>query len=175
MFCYCPSCASKNILFKDNHVFQCPDCGFVYYHNTAAATALVVDTGGRVMFVRRGKDPAAGKLDLPGGFVNPREGAIEGLIRECREELGWAPISRPPVLFASFPNVYPYKNIVYNTCDLYFSVQEYGLTEDALSLQQDEISGVEFIKYDEIQFNRMAFDSTRSALRVYLGQRLGTV
>jgi ADP-ribose pyrophosphatase YjhB (NUDIX family) len=168
MFCYCPSCASKDIRFIDNHVFRCPDCGFVYYHNTAAATALVVDTGGQIMFVRRGKEPAAGKLDLPGGFVNPHEGAVEGLIRECREELGWAPEPKSLVMFASFPNIYPYKNIVYNTCDLYFSVMEHGLKKDTLRLQQSEISGVEFIKYDEIPFNNIAFDSTRSAVHFYL-------
>jgi ADP-ribose pyrophosphatase YjhB (NUDIX family) len=168
MFCYCPSCASKNIRFIDDHVFRCPDCGFVYYHNTAAATALIADTGESILFTRRGKEPAAGKLDLPGGFVNPREGAIEGLIRECREELGWAPDNGSLVLFASFPNIYPYKNIVYNTCDLYFAARVDGLTKESFSLQQSEISGVEFITYDDIRFDDIAFDSTRRAARAYL-------
>ncbi|MDR0663226.1 MAG: NUDIX domain-containing protein [Spirochaetaceae bacterium] len=153
----------------DNRVFRCPDCGFVYYHNTAAATALIADTGGCILFTRRGKEPAAGKLDLPGGFVNPREGAVEGLIRECREELGWTPERGSLVLFASFPNVYPYKNIVYNTCDFYFTARiDDGLTEESFNLQQSEISGVEFIKYDEVRLEKLAFESTRLAARAYL-------
>jgi ADP-ribose pyrophosphatase YjhB (NUDIX family) len=172
MFCYCPSCASKNIRFVDNRVFRCPDCGFAYYHNTAAATGLIADTGESLLFTRRSKEPAAGKLDLPGGFVNPREGAVEGLIHECREELGWEPDRDALVLFASFPNVYPYKNIVYNTCDLYFAVPVEGLTEESFNLQQSEISGVEFIRYGEIRLENMAFESTRSAVRAYL-EKLG--
>jgi ADP-ribose pyrophosphatase YjhB (NUDIX family) len=171
MFNYCPSCASKNIRFEDAHVFKCPDCGFVYYHNTAAATALLVDTGSSIMFVRRGKEPAAGKLDFPGGFVDPHEGAIDGLIRECREELGWAPERGALSLFASFPNVYPYKNIVYNTCDLFFSVRVEGSIEKIekmFRLQAQEIASVVFIGYDRINLDEIAFESARAAVRLYL-------
>jgi tRNA(Ile2) C34 agmatinyltransferase TiaS len=44
MFQYCPACASKNIQFGGNK-FHCPDCGFTYYHNTAAASGCVIKTG----------------------------------------------------------------------------------------------------------------------------------
>lgn len=171
MFNYCPSCASPNIRFEDAHVFKCPDCGFVYYHNTAAATALIVDTGGSVMFVRRGKEPAPGKLDLPGGFVDPQEGAIDGLIRECREELGWTPERSSLTLFASFPNVYPYKNIVYNTCDLFFSVrldEAVEKMESLFRLQRQEIASVVFAGYDKINLDDIAFDSVKAAISLYL-------
>ncbi|MDR3343116.1 MAG: hypothetical protein LBT14_10110 [Treponema sp.] len=47
--------------------------------NTAAATACIINTGETFMFTVRGKEPAQGKLALPGGFVNPGEGAIDGL------------------------------------------------------------------------------------------------
>jgi ADP-ribose pyrophosphatase YjhB (NUDIX family) len=169
MFRYCPSCASKNIRFENNHVFRCPDCGFVYYHNTAAATALVIDTGECIAFVRRGKEPAAGKLDLPGGFVNHNEGAIDGLLRECQEELGWKPDRGALSLFASFPNVYPYKNIVYNICDLFFSVHVRDFTPGAL--QRGEIAALELIKYDAVDLDEIAFASVRAALNVYLNVR----
>jgi ADP-ribose pyrophosphatase YjhB (NUDIX family) len=168
MFRYCPFCASENIRFEDDHIFRCPDCGFVYYHNTAAATALVIDTGERIAFVRRGKEPARGKLDLPGGFIEPRESAVDGLLRECYEELGWKPCRGDISLFASFPNVYPYKNIVYNTCDLFFSVHSKDFAPEALQLQRGEISGLELIKYDDIVLSEIAFDSARAAVNVYL-------
>jgi ADP-ribose pyrophosphatase YjhB (NUDIX family) len=87
-------CASENIRFADNKVFHCPDCGFVYYHNTAAAAGCIISvpeigggdafTAERIMFLVRGKEPALGKLDLPGGFVNPGEGILEGLCRELQ-------------------------------------------------------------------------------------------
>jgi hypothetical protein len=133
MFKFCPSCAAEKIVFSRN-AFRCPDCGFVYYHNTAAATGCVISVpetagGPRLLFLVRGKEPAKGKLDLPGGFVDPGEGALECLYREFKEEIGCTPpvpagvpLTEIFTLVASFPNVYPYKNIPYNTCDLYFSL-----------------------------------------------------
>ena len=179
MFNFCPSCASKKIDFKDGKVFRCPDCGFVYYHNIAAATGCVIsvpgDDGERLVFLVRGKEPAVGKLDLPGGFVDIGEGAIEGLYREMREEIGWTPpvpqgadLSGVFSLFASFSNIYEYRGVKYNTCDLYFSVSAPGLLPQDLHLEQAEIAGVRFLKPEEIDFNEFAFESTRRALKTYL-------
>jgi ADP-ribose pyrophosphatase YjhB (NUDIX family) len=192
MFTYCPSCASQNIRFEKNKVFRCPDCGFTYYHNIAAATGCVItvpsgegssvhdggsgrEGGGRIVFLVRGKEPAKGKLDLPGGFVDLKEGALDGLIRELQEEIGWTPLipqgesaAHCVTLFASFPNVYPYKNIVYNTCDLFFTCSAPGLTEGDLHLQESEVAGVRFLKASEINYDDLAFDSTRRAIRAFI-------
>jgi ADP-ribose pyrophosphatase YjhB (NUDIX family) len=178
MFTFCPSCASKNIAFEKGKYFRCPDCGFVYYHNTAAATGCIIEADGRLLFLVRGKEPAKGKLDLPGGFVDPGEGALEGLYREIREELGWTPPVPPGAdtfsaftFFASFSNRYPYKNIVYNTCDMYFYLSAPGLSERDLTLEKAEITAVRFLKPEEIDFDEIAFDSTRRAVREYLDKR----
>jgi ADP-ribose pyrophosphatase YjhB (NUDIX family) len=171
MFNYCPSCASKNIRFENGRKFSCPDCGFVYYHNTAAATGCVIRTAGGILFLVRGKEPARGKLDLPGGFVDPGESVIEGLRRECLEELGWSP---PPLsgggfsLFASFPNVYPYKGVSYNTCDMFFAVEAPQLSEKDLRLEETEIAAVRFIRPEDINCDELAFDSTRRAVKAYV-------
>jgi len=181
MFKFCPMCASEKISFSGGNVFRCPDCGLVYYHNTAAATGCVISvpdegTGGeRILLLVRGKEPGKGKLDLPGGFVDPGEGALEGLYREIQEELGWsppvlqgAPLTKVFTLFASFPNVYLYKDIPYNTCDLYFSLSAPGLRMDDLRPRQGEIAAIRLLKPEEIDFNEFAFDSTRRAIRAYL-------
>ena len=169
MFTYCPDCGSRNIVFRNNRVFKCPDCGFTYYHNTAAATGCIIATADGVVLLVRGCEPSKGKLALPGGFVDPGEGALEGLRRELREEIGWEP---PPgtevTLFASFPNVYPYKNIVYNTCDLFFTLEAPGLSEKDLRLAEGEISGIRFLSPDEIEIESLAFDSTRRAIEAYI-------
>jgi ADP-ribose pyrophosphatase YjhB (NUDIX family) len=174
MFRYCPSCASTNITVENNRIVRCPDCGFVFFQNTAAAAALVLDTGESLLFVRRNKEPRAGKLDLPGGFVEPGEGAFDGIIRECLEEIGWAPPPRSLVLFASFPNIYPYKNIVYNTCDLFWALKPADvkptIKNEIFTLQKSEVSAVEFIKYSQIDFDEIAFDSARRAVRFYLDE-----
>jgi len=172
MFNYCPKCASKNITFKEGKVFRCPDCSFVYYHNIAAATGCLIsvpeaDGSEKIMFLVRGKEPAIGKLDLPGGFVDIGEGVIEGLYRELKEEIGWVPPSVPG-LFASFSNVYEYKGLKYNTCDMYFYVSARGLRAEDLHLEESEINGVCFLKPDEIDFSQLAFPSTVKAVKKYL-------
>jgi ADP-ribose pyrophosphatase YjhB (NUDIX family) len=167
MFQFCPACGSRNINF-DGRSFHCPDCGFVYYHNTAAATGCVIESGGLVVFLVRGHDPAKGKLALPGGFVDPGEGALDGLRRELREEIGWEPPAGAALrLFASFPNVYPYKGIVYNTCDLFFTVQAPGLSEKDLHPAQGEVAGIRFLKPGDVKGEDLAFDSTRRAISAF--------
>ena len=191
MFTFCPSCASGSIAFEKGKVFRCPDCGFTYYHNTAAASGCVISipggdtplpagggSGERILLLVRGKEPAMGKLDLPGGFVEPGEGVLEGLCRELREEIGWTPpvppgasLSQVYTLFASFPNVYPYKNITYNTCDLFFTVSAPGLREADLCLERAEVAAVRFIRPEAINYDDLAFESARRAMRAYCALR----
>jgi ADP-ribose pyrophosphatase YjhB (NUDIX family) len=172
MFNFCPSCASKSITFNEGKVFRCPDCGFTYFHNIAAATGCLIFVPERKEFVFtvRGKEPGKGLLDMPGGFIDPGEGALEGLSRELREELGWTPPGEADVfrLYASFPNVYAYKGVNYNTCDLYFSVSAPGLKRENFNPDPAEIADVLFLKPLEIDLSRFAFESTKKAVKVFL-------
>ena len=179
MFNFCPSCASKKITFNEGKFFRCPDCGLVYYHNVAAANGCIIvmpdGDSERLVFLVRGKEPGIGKLDLPGGFVDPGEGVLDGLYRELREEINWTPqipngakLSDVFKLFASFSNVYKYKGIDYNTCDMYFSIRAPGLKPEDLRRQETEIADILFLKPDEIDFSRFAFPSTVKAVKTYL-------
>ena len=182
MFQYCPCCAASGIDFVNNRYFYCKACGFTYYHNTAAAVGCIISTGSHIMFLVRAKEPSLGKLDVPGGFIDPGEGALEGLLRECQEEIGWPPAAQPGkasgnkkssprfTFFASFPNVYPYKGIIYNTCDLFFSITAPDLTEADLTLDRGENREVRFIRPENIDLSELAFDSTRRAVEAYLAK-----
>ncbi|MCL2067587.1 MAG: NUDIX domain-containing protein [Treponema sp.] len=180
MFNFCPSCASEKISFEQGKLFFCPDCDFKYYHNTAAAAGCIIsipseDRGERLLFIIRGREPGKGKLDLPGGFVDPGEGVVESLYRELQEEIGWSPpipagasLTGAFQFFASFPNKYPYKGVLYNTCDSFFSVSAPELRESDLHLERAEIAGVRILKPEEIDFKDIAFESARMAIRAYL-------
>ncbi len=54
------------------------------------ATHTTVDAGvvqsGYILLVKRGTHPGKGLLALPGGFINPEERLVDGMIRELREE-----------------------------------------------------------------------------------------
>ena len=182
MFKYCPSCASEKINFEEGKFFRCPDCGFVYFHNIACATGCLISVpsadGEKLLFTVRAKDPGKGLLDMPGGFVDKGEGVLEGLYREIKEELGWVPpaghdknLANVFKLYASFPNIYPYKGIKYDTCDLYFSISVPGLKPEDLHPEQEEIAAVRFLYPEEIQLDLFAFESTRRAVKVYLADR----
>ena len=115
----------------------------------------------------RAKDPASGKLDFPGGFVDPGEGALEGLKRECREELGWEP-DGDFSLFASFPNIYSYRGISYNTCDLFFTTQAPKLRIEDLKLDKEENLEARFVDPRLVHPDDLAFDSTKKAIEAYI-------
>jgi ADP-ribose pyrophosphatase YjhB (NUDIX family) len=137
----------------------------------ASATGCIIDTGQAIVLLVRAKEPAKDKLDLPGGFVNPDEEAVMGLRRECQEELGWDPGSDCSFLGA-LPNTYPYKGIIYKTCDFFFTVSAPTLKESDFRLDPEEIKGVRFIKYREINIEDLAFDSTKRAVKAFLNTRI---
>ncbi|MGR0221716.1 NUDIX hydrolase [Agromyces sp. ZXT2-6] len=53
-----------------------------------AASAVVTDADGRVLLVRRGREPQRGRWSVPGGRVEPGETLEEAAAREVHEETG---------------------------------------------------------------------------------------
>ncbi len=50
--------------------------------------AIIKDPGGRLLLIKRGHAPQAGRWSLPGGRVEPGETDQQAVIREIREETG---------------------------------------------------------------------------------------
>ena len=50
--------------------------------------AIIRDPAGRLLLIKRGHDPEAGRWSLPGGRVEPGESDAQALVREMREETG---------------------------------------------------------------------------------------
>lgn len=53
-----------------------------------AVSALVADELGRILLARRAHEPARGRWDTPGGFLDEAEEPEAALRRELREETG---------------------------------------------------------------------------------------
>lgn len=172
-FKFCPMCASQKIQNKENRKWICPDCGFDLYANVASAVGIIIrDKYSNVLFEVRAKEPAKGMLALPGGFVDFDEKAEDAVVRECIEEIG---VKVGGIEFlCSNPNTYPYKNIEYKTCDLFFVAQlssEYDSIEDfikTLKPQESEVTGFAFHKIntlEDIDKLPLAFESSRKTLK----------
>lgn len=170
-FQHCPACGSPELAWNGINRFSCGQCGFVFFHNTAAACGAILlhrgkeDHQDRILLLVRGKEPALGKLDFPGGFIDPGESAEDALAREIQEEIGIQVASLE--YFWSAPNRYEYRGVTYNTCDLVFVGHTSQLPRQ---LQENEIAGYRLVRPADIDLEAIAFPSLREALRRYIQQ-----
>ena len=162
IFKYCPNCKSENIEFPDNRRFYCHDCNFTYYHNIAAAVAIVFTFKDKVLFTVRNVDPDKGKWDLPGGFIDPGENAEAAACREIKEELGLNIQPDDLEYITTSPNNYLYKNVPYRTMDIFY---ECPLQTDVIKIAaEDEIQELIWVKRSEINVNQIGFVSIQKVI-----------
>jgi mutator protein MutT len=165
LFRHCPRCATgqPSVDARDVGPFRCAACGFVLYFSPCGAVAtIVVRPDGQALLVRRAQDPAAGKLGMPGGFLDPGESAEEALRREVREEIG-LDVDHPEYL-CSHPNRYHYRGVTYATIDLFFVVRI------PAAARPEALDGVEDVVWRDplsMPLEELAFDSMRAALVHY--------
>jgi len=165
-FNFCPSCGRAGPSFTGGRRWHCEVCGFDYFHNVATAAGIILDMAGEIVFIERAHEPRKGALAIPGGFVDPGERAEDAALRECLEEIGWAP---PSLCFvASFPNVYEFGGVSYNTCDLFFCYR-FGEVGDLprFALRDGEALSLRLVRPSLLGRDELAFPSLALALEAY--------
>ncbi len=165
MFRHCPACGAPDLAFDGCNRYDCRTCGFLFYQNTAAACGVILRYEDAVLLLRRGREPALGMLDFPGGFVDPGESAERAVQREIREEIGID--ARDLRYFCSGPNRYRFHDVLYHTCDLVFTGT---IDEPPRSLQTSEVDAYVLVKRAEIRIEEIAFPSLRSAMDEYISR-----
>ena len=83
---FCPRCAGP--LGQGSDHLVCESCGERYWANSIPGVQGILERDGRVLLARRGLEPRKGCWDLPGGFLQETERAVDGLRREFLEETG---------------------------------------------------------------------------------------
>lgn len=168
IFKYCPCCGSARFVEKDEMAKHCLDCAFVYYFNiSAAAAAFIVNDNGELLVCKRGKEPAKGTLDLPGGFTALHETGEEGIEREVREETGLK-MTACRYLF-SLPNIYPYSGFTVHTLDAFYLCR----VEDARCIEaQDDVSEAYWIPFGQLNPDDFGLISIRKAVRRFVEEAL---
>ena len=162
---FCPKCGNESLSWDGEKKWNCKDCDYVLFHNVAGAVAVVIKCGDEILLTRRNQEPKKGKLDLAGGFVDPKESAEETCARELFEEMKInIDISKLKYL-ASLPNIYEYKSIIYNTLDIFYEYESEEKFE--VKLEISEISETVWLKIKDIKPAEIAFDSQRFFLEKY--------
>lgn len=163
---YCPHCGQSGFKSEKGHRWQCPACGFEYFHNVASAVAGMLICGDQVLLAQRKFDPGKGLWDLPGGFVDYDESLEQAMAREAKEELGVSGLTWQYLV--SFPNRYLYKGVLYRTQDAFFKAE----VAQRLTVQpQDDVAEALWVPIADISLEEVAFSSVRQALaQLQLGQ-----
>jgi len=165
-FTHCPACGTLRSDAGQNPL-RCAACGFVFHFGPITAVAAIVkDAEGRVLFLRRAKDPGKGKLGIPGGFVDVGESLEAALVREVLEETNLTAIEWQYLV--SFPNEYHYRGTVIPVTDMFFTCRVESF--DNMKPQDGEVTSFEFEKLTPDVLEEIAFVSNRQALEYYLNQ-----
>ena len=156
---YCPNCGKETLQWEQEKKWFCTSCKFTLYHNVAGAVAILIQHGNEILFTKRNQEPQKGKLDLPGGFVDPKEAAEKTCQREIWEELNWEIDQKNLKYLGSLPNTYLYKNILYKTIDLFYGYEVFEKPE--FNLEKNEIASTRWIQINELNIEDLAFDSQK--------------
>jgi 8-oxo-dGTP pyrophosphatase MutT (NUDIX family) len=163
---FCVKCAQPSLDKQGEKAFRCNLCDFVYFHNVASAVCAMIVCNGEILLVERAQQPAKGKWDFPGGFVDYNESNEQALERELIEELQ-LPINGMQYLFSQ-PNRYLYKEILYNTLDSFFEIKLN--VKPSFVLQQTEVSRYLWIGVHDVNIEQLAFTSGQLALERYVSR-----
>ena len=163
LFQYCPVCGSSTFVVNNVKSKRCEMCGFTYYANPSSATAAFIVRNGCLLVARRGKDPARGTLDLPGGFVDMNETAEEGMQREILEETGLQALSMN-YLF-SIPNLYEYSGMTIHTLDMFYRVE---VAADAVPRAADDAAELFWVPLDDVRPEQFGLWSISQAVGLFL-------
>lgn len=163
-FRYCPVCGSKHFEENGPKSKRCDNCGFEYYQNpSSAVAAFITNSRGELLVERRGKEPAKGMLDLPGGFCDAAETAEEAIAREIKEETGLD--AKVEGYMFSQPNVYLYAGMNIHTLDLFYRCTVPG---NETPVAADDAAEAFWLPIADVHTEQFGLRSIRYALRQFL-------
>lgn len=161
-FHHCPRCGQR-VSPPADCFFQCGACGFRLYFNPTVAVAVFIERAdGRVLLIRRAKDPGRGRWAPPGGFIDMGETAEVAAVREVREEVGLE--LRELSFICSQPNQYPFAEVTYPVLDLFFrATADDGDAQGA----SEEVTSLGWVDPNSVSAEELAFPSMQQAWRVW--------
>lgn len=164
---FCPKCGKSEWQEVMPNMRVCKICAYENYKNpTIGASGLVFDDRGRLLVVRRAKDPAKGTLDIPGGFCEVGEKVEDAVKREIFEETGIV-VEATEFLF-DLPNDYEYRGIDLYPLDFFFKCKLIDMSRIKLDLKEN--SEILFISPSELNPDDFGLLTNRQAIKLYFNK-----
>ena len=163
LFRFCPHCGVTRAAASGEPALHCAGCGFTYYFNpTVAVGAILLRADDHALFIRRAKEPAKGRLAVPGGFVDIGETAETALRREIREEVNLEVGALE--FLCSHTNDYHYRDVTYPVLDFFFIARALAATEAAAL---DGVESLCWLEPARVDLDEIAFPSIRAAVELF--------
>jgi ADP-ribose pyrophosphatase YjhB (NUDIX family) len=162
LYRFCPQCGGRleKRLIKPGEPQRlvCTACDFIFYIDPKLSVIAVIPMDGGVVMVRRAINPGYGLWVVPGGFVDMGEVVEEAVVRETQEETF---LTVRPIRLLNIYSYPDHRTIIAAYVTEYIS-GELGAGDETLEAR---VFGL-----NEIPWPKIAFSSTKEALREYISQ-----
>lgn len=165
IFRHCPVCGNelKSTVIKGNEpprlVCKDKNCRFVFYLDPKLVACAIVEKDDKIVLVKRGLSPERGKWVIPGGYVDRGEEVETAAVRETKEEC------KIDIRLKDLLGVYSYAGYL-EVVIVYLAEYESGNLEAG-----DESTDIRLLSPGDIPWEKLAFESTRDALRDYCNSK----
>jgi len=160
---FCPACGSPLELHslrpEEPQRLVCSGCGGVVYLDPKVVACVILEIGGKILLLRRKRPDDSERWLLPGGYVDEGEQVEQAAVREIREEVELDVQLDGLVGVFSYPG-WPPVIIVYH-----------ARLDRGDPKAGEETEDLALFAPEEIPWDKLAFPSTRDALRAHLEQR----
>jgi 8-oxo-dGTP diphosphatase len=159
---FCPQCGGRLekrlVKPREPHRLVCTACGFIFYIDPKLSVIAVIPIEQGVVMVRRAINPGYGLWVVPGGFVDMGEVVEDAVVRETQEETF---LTVRPIRLLNIYSYPDHRTIIAAYVTEYVS-GELGAGDETLEAR---VFGLK-----EIPWPRIAFSSTKEALREYISR-----
>ena len=87
---FCPRCGHA-LELQESYGRErpvCPSCDYIFFFDPKVAVLAFIAQDDKILLIKRGVDPGAGKWACPAGFVEYDEAPEDAVVREVQEETG---------------------------------------------------------------------------------------
>lgn len=159
-FCYhCGHQLERSIPPGDDREREhCLACDNTHYVNPRILVSCIVHSDAKLLWIRRGLDPAKGLWAMPAGFMEQGESLQQATVRELGEETGL--VIAADALELSVLSSLTFINQVYVVFRVYHR-------EVTLRPPSAEVQDIAFLKESEVPWQQLAYPETEHYMRSF--------